>query len=240
MSDTKLNCFICGKELELGMKVYGGSNLWRCEECANKQMQEYDNKDQKIADLETKLAESEESHHKNIIELTKIATEKDRKIEELKQKLEESEEQVKHWHDLYNERDKQFQSVRQRYHLLNKLQSNYDKRDKLHLAYMQCAELVDENEQLKQQLAEKEINITNEDFEREVEKAQQKIDQDKIEFAIEQLEKVKALALNRIKEIANDLSEEDDERLNQKHTIHGLATAITYINNLINELKEMK
>jgi len=111
----------------------------------------------RISDLETKLAESEESHHKNIIELTKIATEKDRKIEELKQKLEESEEQVKHWHDLYNERDKQFQSVRQRYHLLNKLQSNYDKKDKLHLAYMQCAELVDENEQLKQQLAEKDI-----------------------------------------------------------------------------------
>ena len=74
-------------------------------------------------------------------------------ILELKQQLEEKDEEIEHWHNLYKNRDQQFQSVRQRYHLLNKLQSNYDKKDKLHLAYMQCAELVDENEQLKQQLA---------------------------------------------------------------------------------------
>ena len=76
--------------------------------------------------------------------------EQDKQIADLEVKLAESEEKVKHWHDLYNERDKQFQSVRQRYHLLNKLQSNYDKKDKLHLAYMQCLELVEENEKLKQ------------------------------------------------------------------------------------------
>ena len=76
-----------------------------------------------------------------------------RNYDQLKQQLAESEKNIEHYHKLYNERDKQFQSVRQRYHLLNKLQSNYDKKDKLHLAYMQCAELVDENEQLKQQLA---------------------------------------------------------------------------------------
>ena len=74
-------------------------------------------------------------------------------VTDLEAKLAESEKNIEHYHKLYNERDKQFQSVRQRYHLLNKLQSNYDKKDKLHLAYMQCAELVDENEQLKQQLA---------------------------------------------------------------------------------------
>lgn len=74
----------------------------------------------------------------------------EQQISDLEAKLAESEKQVKHWHDLYNERDKQFQSVRQRYHLLNKLQSNYDKKDKLHLAYMQCLELVEENEKLKQ------------------------------------------------------------------------------------------
>ncbi len=79
-------------------------------------------------------------------------------IADLEAKLADSEKQVKHWHNLYNGRDKQFQSVRQRYHLLNKLQSNYDKKDKLHLAYMQCAELVDENEKLKQQLEETKQN----------------------------------------------------------------------------------
>lgn len=91
--------------------------------------------------------------------LEKLLNQQDKRIKELEAKLAESEEKVKHWHDLYNERDKQFQSVRQRYHLLNKLQSNYDKKDKLHLAYMQCLELVEENERLKQQLAEKDKEI---------------------------------------------------------------------------------
>lgn len=63
--------------------------------------------------------------------------------------------------------------------------------------------------------------------------------QEKISFCIEQLEKVKDLAHNRIKKIANDLSEEYDEQLNQKHTIHGLANAITDIDNQIKQLKEM-
>lgn len=47
----------------------------------------------KIADLETKLAESENCACKHIGELTKIATEKDRKIEELKQQLAEKEKE---------------------------------------------------------------------------------------------------------------------------------------------------
>ena len=46
-----------------------------------------EHKDQQISDLETKLVESNESHHKNIVELTKMVTEKDRKIEELKHQL---------------------------------------------------------------------------------------------------------------------------------------------------------
>lgn len=62
-------------------------------------------------------------------------------------------------------------------------------------------------------------------------------EQEKISFAIAELEKVKELAHKHIKEIANDLSEEDDERLNQKHTIHGLATTITDIDNQIKQLR---
>ena len=126
---------------------------------------------------------------------------KDNKISDLEAKLAKSEEKVKHWHDLYNERDKQFQSVRQRYHLLNKLQSNYDKKDKLHLAYMQCLELVEENERLKQQLAEKDKEIerlnlefeTQEDWQEKWQKLYDEtcnLNQDKISFAVEQLEKV--------------------------------------------------
>ena len=44
---------ICGKELELGDKV-----VWRCEDCARKQAEEYDNKDQRIAELEEQLKNS--------------------------------------------------------------------------------------------------------------------------------------------------------------------------------------
>ena len=47
-----------------------------------------------LNNLETKLAESNESHHKNIVELTKMATEKDRKIEELKRQLIEKEKDL--------------------------------------------------------------------------------------------------------------------------------------------------
>ena len=86
----------------------------------------------------------------------------EKEFADLEAKLAESEEKVKHWHNLYNGRDEQFQSVRQRYHLLNKLQSNYDKKDKLHLAYMQCAELVNENEKLKQQLHDLPKNLVKE------------------------------------------------------------------------------
>lgn len=90
-------------------------------------------------------------------ELEKLLNKQNARIKELeeenqqlKQQLEESEKETKHWHGLYKYRDNQFQSVRQRYHLLNKLQSDYTKKDKLHLLQMQCLELVEENEKLKQ------------------------------------------------------------------------------------------
>lgn len=76
----------------------------------------------------------------------------DPKIAELQKQLEEKGQSIEHWHNLYQERDRQFQSVRQRYHLLNRLKSNYNEKDKLHLSEMQCLELVEENEKLQQQL----------------------------------------------------------------------------------------
>lgn len=92
-------------------------------------------------------------------DIVDLLTGKDLHIAELQKQLKEKEKETKHWHNLYQERDKQFQSVRQRYHLLNKLQSNYDKKDKLHLLEMQCFDLVKENEELKKQLA-----ITEKEF----------------------------------------------------------------------------
>ena len=43
-------CMKCGKELQIGDRV-----VWRCEDCARKQMEEYDNKDQRISELEEQL-----------------------------------------------------------------------------------------------------------------------------------------------------------------------------------------
>lgn len=85
-------------------------------------------------------------------------------IEKLKQQLIEKEKEIERWHNNYKQRDRQFQSVRQRYHLLNRLQAKYHDKHKLHLSEMQCLELVEENE---------------------------KLHQDKISFCIERLEKVK-------------------------------------------------
>lgn len=109
------------------------------------------------------------------------------------------------------------------------------------IRYQIICNLTDRNQEhrntikeLKQQLAEKEKSHKW----TVCKLCEQEMNQDKISFAVEKLEKVKELVHNHIKEIANDLSEEDDERLNQKHTIHGLATAITYIDNQIKQLKE--
>lgn len=60
MSNIKLNCCICGKELGLGNRVSSDGVLWRCEDCARKQREEYDNKGKTIADLEAKLADKDE------------------------------------------------------------------------------------------------------------------------------------------------------------------------------------
>ena len=178
---------------------------------------------------------------------------KDNKISDLEAKLAKSEEKVKHWHDLYNERDKQFQSVRQRYHLLNKLQSNYDKKDKLHLAYMQCLELVEENERLKQQLAEKDKEIerlnlefeTQEDWQEKWQKLYDEtcnLNQDKISFAVEQLEKVEMCLKEGIEEVKSLLDPIDYEDYHELLGVgRGYRNSIEIIDNQIEELKkEMK
>ncbi len=105
-----------------------------------------------IKDLKKQLEEKEKYTYTG-----KEVGEIERKYET---QLKEKEKLIEHWHNLYKERDKQFQSVRQRYHLLNKLQSNYNKKDKLHLLEMQCFDLVKENEELKKQLEEKKVDLS--------------------------------------------------------------------------------
>ena len=60
--DKLENCADCGKKFGFTERIFSKTNgLWICEDCAITQMQESDNKDQKIADLEAKLAESKKS-----------------------------------------------------------------------------------------------------------------------------------------------------------------------------------
>lgn len=202
----------------------------------------------------------------DIVNAVEVLNKQDKRIKELEAKLAESEEKVKHWHDLYNERDKQFQSVRQRYHLLNKLQSNYDKKDKLHLAYMQCLELVEENEKLKQQLAEKDkeikqlkkfddLNKTFFELFRTAFKEPNKIDdlfnilktiqekqhQDKISFAVEQLEKVEVCLKEGIEEVKSLLDPIDYEDYHELLGVgRGYRNSIEIIDNQIKAIKGEK
>lgn len=124
-------------------------------------------------ELRTELLQLNNESNKEIAELKRQLEEKTKTIQglveaqkhleescsyqmflDIQKQLEEKEKIIEHWHNLYKKRDQQFQSVRQRYHLLNKLQSNYNKKDKLHLLEMQCLELVKENEELHSQPVE--------------------------------------------------------------------------------------
>lgn len=121
-------------------------------------------KDQQIAELKQQFAniQKEYQEYREVVteDIEKEVDERMRDtikefnldITELQKQLEEKEKEIEHWHNLYQERDRQFQSVRQRYHLLNRLKSNYNEKDKLHLSEMQCLELVEENEELQKQL----------------------------------------------------------------------------------------
>lgn len=182
----------------------------------------------RVADLEAKLAESNESHHKNIVELTKMATEKDRKIEELKQQLAEKESALKEYHDWLDQ-----------YHL-NPYQIH------LHITGLkvQLAEKENEIEKLTK-LKAKEMGkslygivgslekITNESVN------MAKSHQDKISFAVEQLEKVKKFVIRQLfitTKGCSDLDKAEAKGCNELRE-----ETIKEIDNQIEELKkEMK
>lgn len=103
---------------------------------------------QAVHDWKTLCAEKD-----NLIEFGREEIRKrNKRIDEIVERdmkiCEEKNKEIGKWHKLYEDRDNQFQSVRQRYHLLNRLQASYDKKDKLHLSEMQCLELVEKNEEL--------------------------------------------------------------------------------------------
>lgn len=89
-------------------------------------------------------------------------------IPAMRQRIAELEEEVKKYKKLLADKTHQFDSVRQRYHLLNRLQAKYDDKHKLHLSEMQCLELVEQNEKLQEENAKLQEQIrTNRKFYKE-------------------------------------------------------------------------
>lgn len=143
-----------------------------------------------ISDLEAKLAESNESNHKNIVELIKMATEKDRKIEESKQQLAEKDEFLKKQKELF--------------------------------------ETVDRELYLTKDTLKHHTNIYNSLVESR--------NQDKISFALEQLEKVKEKVENR-----NRGTRQGHSSVEYKDGYSGCCCEITdYIDNQIKAIKGEK
>lgn len=173
--------------------------------------------EQKIADLEAKLTknkkwlasnegflenqkikqqldESNESHHKNIVELTKMATEKDRKIEELKQQLFESGLKTLEEIKLSEQRKKMLEDLSTK---------NWE-------LEQQLAEKEKELLEIKQRIAEK----ASKEFQEMIDKRENH-NQDKISFALEQLERLKKLCQEKFNwwensELEGDIYDKSD------------------------------
>lgn len=214
------------------------------------------NKISKISDLEAKLAESEESHHKNIVELTKIATEKDRKIEELKQQLAESEkkfkaskdaikfqnEEQKEWMDKYFDTAIKLEKVNKQ---LAESEKEVAKREKIivlelksTIKYIEhCEKLKYHNglQNIKEHFLEHLEEYDNGNFER----IDKHYNHEKIKFAVEKLEKVKDWCEN------HKFSDEYDYVIAYEPDEEDASGCVDYlkehIDNQIDELKkEMK
>ena len=137
MSNSKLNCCKCGKDLGFSERIYNTGDLWCCEDCAIKEIQESYKKDQKITDLEAKLAEKEEElENYKLCRCVDCTTEYEKSLEkqiqELKQQLfgsglktlEEiklSEQRKKMWEDLSTKNWKLEQQLeeKEKMHLLD-------------------------------------------------------------------------------------------------------------------------
>lgn len=167
MSKTKLNCCKCGKDLGLGTKVSSDGVLWRCEDCCEKEQPKY--LMDKISDLEAKLAESEKKYQE-LKELDDATTE-----------------------SLYASREYLDRLKSEKWALEKKLAE----KDKLINDYADSLEQeVNENADLVFKLAEKEkenneLHTTINKISRDYSDALINHNQNKISFAVEQLEKVK-------------------------------------------------
>lgn len=205
MSSMNFTCDVCGREVFSCTFVNG---MKFCAKCYQETFGEID-KDRKIADLEAKLAESE-SKRKSLEEKVKFLTEeikecfvdgqkynelreqKDKEIQELKQQLAEKEKNAlalfSALYDILEEQDPE--NVSSRIDYLTK-QNNGAIGDfyKEHKVLKQ--ELEEKEKEISEVLAKQSITCLN-----TIEKAYQ----DKISFAIAELEKVKEFCEKELKE----------------------------------------
>jgi hypothetical protein len=174
------NCADCGKRFGFTESIFRKTNgLWICEDCNIKQIQENDNKDKKIADLEAKLAEKEERI--NWLVEAEFDRKWAKKYVEMRRKedpmlcLPDSDEVYEKYFELKQqlaEKDETIKELKQRLKDTIKIYSD---------------DFVEKDKELKE-LRFKARNIFP-----LVENLEEKVNQDKISFAVEQLRRVKKL-----------------------------------------------
>lgn len=235
MSNINLTCDVCGREV-LGCTFVNGMKF--CAKCYQEIFGETD-KDRKISDLEAKLAESEEKCKKAYQEgLLQKQFDKDMEIEQLKQQLAESEKKNEYFAD----RVEKYNKLVEKYNnLKEEVDSNFVDGQK----YNELREQKDkEIQELKQQLAEKTLTIEqiNKAFieNRSLWKGKyEQSNQDKISFAVKQLEKLKEKLLEELQNVDDLL---DPQEYEDYHELigcgRGYKNSIEEIDNQINELKE--
>ena len=230
-----LKCLIAEIDLIMHDKDYRFENedgTWysreSCKNLTNEEVfEEIKGELMQLSDLETKLEESEERYKKAYREgLLQKQYDKDAEIMQLKQQLAESE--------------------KKNFELIAKLNLKEHRPAFCTLADREC-EALGEVEELKQQLAEKEkeiedlnyrldlkfVNYTNSESIKFLE------DQDKISFALEQLEKVKEFALELFRQFCQSLEYHSNRSLVGRRFIEYYPLN-EYIDNQIKKLKEGK
>ena len=233
MSSMNFTCDVCGREVFSCTFVNG---MKFCAKCYQETFGETD-KDRKIADLEAKLAECEKKAYSrghsqrdiaNEIKLNALREDvanKEKRIVELKQQLAEKEKSLS------------IKSVVRTLMKDNNLNCTF--RDKTNAQIQQCGDVYNSNygyfnfeDDYDESLNNKNDNrfdITSIDL----------TNQDKISFAIDELEKVKELLNTDFESTISWIdSYEDGEYLNSMTYNHN--NTIKIIDNQIKQLKEMK
>ena len=241
MSSMNFTCDVCGREVFSCTFVNG---MKFCAKCYQETFGETD-KDRKIADLETKLAENEERCKKAYRDgLLQKQFDKDMEIDQLKKQLAEKDKAIENWQTIYESVVQTCHNDKEEIERLNK---------KLETQENIITNLVEDNrasqEWYRKQLVEKDKEIerlnlefeTQEDWQEKWQKLYDEtcnLTQDKISFAVEQLEQLKKLCQEKFNWWEN--SEWEGDIYDKSDVSNAYFDIEANIDNQIKQLKEGK